>query len=59
MLPLRPPGGIFGGIYALPEMQPIYDFENSHFSFWIGPEVLSDGSRKMGFAAAARIQSSR
>jgi hypothetical protein len=39
MLPLRPPGGIFGGIYALPEVQPIYDFEDSHFSFWVGPEV--------------------
>jgi hypothetical protein len=26
-------------IYALPEFQPIYDFEQSHFSFWIGPEI--------------------
>jgi len=26
-------------IYLLPEMQPVYDFENSHFSFWIGPEI--------------------
>ncbi len=26
-------------IYALPEFQPIYDFENSHFSFWVGPEI--------------------
>ncbi len=25
-------------IYALPEFQPIYDFENDHFSFWAGPE---------------------
>jgi len=25
-------------IYTLPEFQPIYDFENSHFSFWVGPE---------------------
>ena len=25
-------------LYALPEFQPIYDFENSHFSFWVGPE---------------------
>jgi len=25
-------------IYALPEFQPVYDFENSHFSFWFGPE---------------------
>ena len=26
-------------IYMLPEFQPIYDFENDHFSFWIGPEI--------------------
>jgi len=26
-------------IYALPEFQPIYDFEQSHFSFWVGPEI--------------------
>ncbi len=25
-------------IYTLPEFQPIYDFENDHFSFWFGPE---------------------
>ena len=25
-------------IYTLPEFQPIYDFENDHFSFWAGPE---------------------
>lgn len=34
MLPLHP-----SGIYALPEFQPIYDFENDEFSFWVGPEV--------------------
>lgn len=40
MLPLRPPGkGFFDGIYALPEFQPIYDFEEDHFSFWAGPEI--------------------
>lgn len=33
MLPLHP-----SGIYALPEIQTIYDFETEHFSFWIGPE---------------------
>ena len=33
MLPLHP-----SGIYALPELQPVYDFENGDFSFWIGPE---------------------
>ncbi|MCH7567499.1 MAG: hypothetical protein IH787_07580 [Nitrospirae bacterium] len=26
-------------IYLLPEFQPIYDFENNHFSFWVGPEI--------------------
>ena len=25
-------------IYALPEFQPVYDFENDHASYWIGPE---------------------
>ena len=40
MLPLRPPGdGIFDGIYALPEFQPIYNFEEDHFSFWVVPEI--------------------
>ena len=34
MLPLHP-----SGIYALPEIQFIYDFENSDSSFWIGPEI--------------------
>ena len=39
MLPLSAPDGSFwGGWYALPEFQPIYDFEESHFSFWVGPE---------------------
>ena len=47
MLPLSAPDGSFwGGWYALPEFQPIYDFEESHFSFWVGPEfgkMLSPG----------------
>ncbi|MGI9320896.1 MAG: hypothetical protein ACR2O5_05735 [Thiogranum sp.] len=39
MLPLRAPGpGLFDGIYLLPEIQPIYDFENSDFSLWAAPE---------------------
>jgi hypothetical protein len=25
-------------IYSLVEMQPIYDFEDDEFSFWIAPE---------------------
>ena len=39
MQPLSKPGPWYGGIYLLPELQPIYDFEEDHFSFWIGPEV--------------------
>jgi hypothetical protein len=34
MLPLHP-----SGIYALPEVQFIYDFENDHASLWVGPEI--------------------
>ncbi len=36
----------FDGIYMLPEMQPMYDFEEKHFSFWVGPEfgkILAPG----------------
>ena len=33
MLPLHR-----SGIYALPEVQAIYDFDDDHFSLWIGPE---------------------
>ena len=40
MFPLTAPdkGPILGGWYALPEFQPMYDFEEEHFSFWAGPE---------------------
>lgn len=34
------------GLYLLTEFQPVYDFEEEHFSFWIGPElgkILTDG----------------
>jgi hypothetical protein len=34
MFPLHP-----SGIYALPEVQFIHDFEDSHSSLWVGPEV--------------------
>jgi len=34
MLPLHP-----SGIYALPEVQYIYDWEKEHGSLWIGPEI--------------------
>ena len=26
------------GLYIMTEAQPVYDFEEEHFSFWIGPE---------------------
>ena len=40
MQPLSKPGpGLLDGIYLLPEFQPIYDFENSEFSFWLAPEL--------------------
>ncbi len=35
------------GLYLMPEMQPVYDFEEDEFSFWIAPEVgkiLRDGT---------------
>ena len=39
MQPLRKPGpGMFDGLYILTEFQPVYDFMESDFSFWIGPE---------------------
>jgi hypothetical protein len=38
MQPLTPPGKWWGGLYLLPEIQPIYDFEADDFSIWIGPE---------------------
>ena len=37
-------------IYTLPEFQPIYDFENDHFSFWVGPEfgkMLGDDGKNV------------
>lgn len=41
MFPLTPPnkGPLIWGLYALPEFQPMYDFEDEHFSFWAGFEV--------------------
>ena len=27
------------GFYVMPELQPVYDFEEDHFSFWIAPEL--------------------
>ncbi len=42
MIPLAKPGpGIFDGIYLLPELQPVYDFEadDDEFSLWLAPEL--------------------
>ena len=51
MQPLTPPGfmaakdpeipdfGVLSGLYLLPEVQPVYDFETDLFSLWIAPEV--------------------
>jgi hypothetical protein len=41
MIPLAKPGpGLFDGIYLLPELQPVYDFEanDDEFSLWFAPE---------------------
>ncbi len=35
------------GLYVMPELQPVYDFETDDFSFWIAPEfgkVLREGT---------------
>ena len=40
MQPLTRPGpGLTSGLYLLPEFQPAYDFNEKHFSFWVGPEL--------------------
>ncbi len=42
MIPLAKPGpGLFDGIYLLPELQPVYDFEatDDEFSLWLAPEI--------------------
>ena len=38
MQPLSRPGPWYGGLYVMPEYQPIYDFETKDFSSWIGLE---------------------
>jgi hypothetical protein len=38
MQPLTPPGEWWGGLYLLPEIQTIYDFESDDFSLWVAPE---------------------
>ena len=36
--PNIPDLGAWAGLYLLPELQPVYDFENSEFSLWFAPE---------------------
>jgi len=38
MQPLSRPGPWYGGLYVMPELQPIYDFETDDFSSWLGVE---------------------
>jgi len=38
MQPLTPPGKWWGGLYLMPEFQPIYDFETDDASLWVGLE---------------------
>ncbi len=39
MQPLSKPGpNLLDGLYVLTEFQPVYDFMESDFDFWIGPE---------------------
>ncbi len=38
MQPLTPPGPWWGGLYVMPEFQPVYDFETDDSSYWIGIE---------------------
>jgi len=39
MQPLSKPGPWWGGLFTLPEFQPVYDFEAEHFSAYIGVEL--------------------
>ena len=39
MQPLTPPGPWWGGLYVMPEFQPVYDFETKDFSAWLGLEL--------------------
>jgi len=38
MQPLTPPGPWWGGLYVMPEFQPVYDFETKDSSAWLGIE---------------------
>jgi len=39
MQPLTKPGTWWGGLFLMPEFQPIYDFKAKDFSLWIGVEL--------------------
>jgi hypothetical protein len=39
MQPLSRPGPWYGGLFILPEFQPIYDFETDDYSSWFGLEI--------------------
>ena len=39
MQPLTKPGPWYGGLFLLPEFQPVYDFETDDYSSWFGLEV--------------------
>jgi hypothetical protein len=39
MQPLTRPGPWYGGLFLLPEFQPVYDFETEDFSSWFGLEI--------------------
>lgn len=39
MQPLTRPGPWYGGLFILPEFQPIYDFETNDYSSWFGLEI--------------------
>lgn len=39
MQPLTKPGPWYGGLFLMPEFQPIYDFETDDYSSWFGLEI--------------------
>lgn len=39
MQPLTKPGPWWGGVFLLPELQPVYDFKTDDFSLWVGVEL--------------------
>jgi hypothetical protein len=50
MIPLARPGpNLLDGLYLLPEVQPVYDFErdDNKFSLWIAPELGKLLSKKL------------